>query len=104
MYGGSIYLSSFGSDAEGNIGLLYNQSIVVMLSGTGEVLYSGYQEGWWDRFVTLPDGSLAMSGSGNTGYVLRPLDFSAKGFGDDVESPTARITSTPAAVSTPSAT
>ena len=87
MYGGSIYLSSFGSDAEGNIGLLYNQSIVVMLSGTGEVLYSGYQEGWWDRFVTLPDGSLAMSGSGNTGYVLRPLDFSAKGFGDDVELP-----------------
>ena len=87
MYGGSIYLSSFGSDAEGNIGLLYNQSIVVMLSSTGEVLYSGYQEGWWDRFVTLPDGSLAMSGSGNTGYVLRPLDFSAKGFGDDVELP-----------------
>ena len=87
MYGGSIYLNSFGSDAEGNIGLLYNQSIVVMLSGTGEVLYSGYQEGWWDRFVTLPDGSLAMSGSGNAGYVLRPLDFSAKGFGDDVELP-----------------
>ena len=87
MYGGSMYLSSSGSDAEGNIGLLYNQSIVVMLSSTGEVLYSGYQEGWWDKFLTLPDGTLAMSGSGNAGYVLRPLDFATKGFGEDIELP-----------------
>ena len=87
MYGGSIYLSSSGSDAEGNIGLLYNQSILVMLSSTGEVLYSGYQEGWWDKFMTLQDGTLAISGSGNSGYVLRPLDFAAKGFGEDIELP-----------------
>lgn len=87
MYGGSVYLSSSGSDAEGNIGLLYNQSILVMLSNTGEVLYSGYQDGWWDRFMTLPDGTLAMTGSGSSGYVLRPLDFAAKGFGEDIELP-----------------
>ncbi len=87
MYGGSMYLSSSGSDAEGNIGLLYNQSILVMLSNTGEVLYSGYQEGWWDKFMTLQDGTLAMIGSGSAGYVLRPLDFAAKGFGEDIELP-----------------
>lgn len=88
MYGDTYtYLSSMVSDAEGRLCLLYNQSVLVLLSAEGKLLSCTALDGWWERLINLPDGGAALYGNGGAGFVLRPVDFETKGFGEDIALP-----------------
>lgn len=48
MYGDTYtYLSSMASDSEGRLCLLYNQSVLVLLSAEGKLLSCTALDGWW---------------------------------------------------------
>lgn len=87
MYGSTSYMSGMAADSEGNLCLLYGQSTVALLSAEGELLWCNMPGGWWEQVLTLPDGSLAIYGSGDGGTVLRPVDFEKRGFGEDIDLP-----------------
>lgn len=90
---GSVYLSGFAVDDEGNICISAErwvndgyeskyENVILVLDGEGKELFSIPMERWVQNLFRMPDGSLAAAYYGDSGEEIAPIDLEAKALGE----------------------
>ncbi len=83
-YNRGVYINDMYVDKSGNVYLGQDSGIVYVLNADGSFNFKVKTDGgWFDRFITLRDGSVGVSTSGDAGRVLKTIDVAAKGWGKE---------------------
>ena len=82
-----FWVSTFNVDSNGNVYVAANDAIHV-LDSNSRILFRLDVNGWIDQLLRLADGEIAFFGyMENGGRVLRTIDFTSRGWGDDISIP-----------------
>ena len=84
--GESVYINSANMDKDGNIYIGFDRTICV-LDSTGSESFRLEVQNWIEKLISMPDGSIAYTGYGNSGRILQKIDTQRKDWGEEQELP-----------------
>lgn len=76
------YIQYFCVDGQGNLYFSNGDSMIVVTDSAGNKLCEISYDNWIDNMVASKEGTVYISGYGENGLELKPIDLNTKGFGE----------------------
>jgi ABC-type glycerol-3-phosphate transport system substrate-binding protein/sugar lactone lactonase YvrE len=82
-----FYIGGMALDAKGNLYVSDGDRTVYVMDATGAVQFKVEVQDWINQVIALGDGRVGVTAYEGSGMVIKPIDYAAKAWGQNIELP-----------------